>query len=59
MTTELDALSAQFTDADYDELESRLRLNANVRGWTGDPLQQPAETVLAIAREIADRHHQN
>jgi hypothetical protein len=57
MTAEQEAemaqLSAQFTDADYDALEADLRLRAACLGWTGDPLQQPVDVVLAVARGIA------
>ena len=52
VAAELDALSAQFTEADYDALEADLRLRAAVLHWTGDPLQQPPETVLAAARGV-------
>lgn len=49
---ELDTLTGQFTDADYNALETELRLRAAVLGWTGDPLQQPVESVLAAARTV-------
>lgn len=52
VTTELDSLSSQFTHRDYDELENRLKLNAACRGWTGDPMKQPPETVLEIAKAV-------
>ncbi len=41
IAAKLDALSAQFSDHDFDEFESRLRLHAAALGWTGDPMQQP------------------
>lgn len=52
LSAELDALSAQFTDADYNALEAELRLRAAVLHWTGDPMCQPLETVLAAARSV-------
>ena len=52
ISAELDALSAQFTDRDFDELESRLRIRAASLGWTGDPMKQPPEVVLAEARSV-------
>jgi hypothetical protein len=33
-------------------LENELYLNHYIRGWTGDPLCQPARVVLAIMRRI-------
>ena len=57
---ELDALSAQFTDRDYNDLEARLSLQAAALGWTGDPMRQPAEVVLATARAVLrDRYQRN
>ena len=52
ISAELDALSAQFTDGDFDELESRLQLRAAALGWTGDSMKQPPEVVLTEARVI-------
>ena len=52
ISAELDALSAQFTDRDFDELESRLRIRAASLGWTGDPMKQPPEVVLAESRAV-------
>lgn len=49
---ELSHLTKGFTDADYDRLEDQLRLRAAVLGWTGDPLKQPAGSVLASARAV-------
>jgi len=49
---ELGRLTAIFTEADYDRLENALVLRSYVLGWTGDPLKQPAETVLACARQV-------
>jgi hypothetical protein len=45
-------LQGLFTDADYNALEENLYLRAAVLGWTGDPLKQPPETVLAAARQV-------
>ena len=52
ISAELDALSAQFSDGDFDELESRLQIRAAALGWTGDPMKQPPEVVLAEARGV-------
>lgn len=49
---ELTELGRQFTDADYTRLENDLRLRAAALHWTGDPMQQPVEVVLAVARRI-------
>lgn len=50
--SELEALNSKFSERDFDELEHRLKLNAACRGWTGDPMKQPPETVLQIARAV-------
>ena len=52
VAAELDTINALFTSRDYDKLEARLRLRAATLGWTGDPLQQPPEVVLAEARSV-------
>lgn len=44
--------SADFTDAEFDELENQLAIRAACLGWTGDPMRQPLETVAAIVRGI-------
>jgi len=44
--------SADLTDAEFDELESELSLQAACLGWTGDPLRQPLTVVAAIVRRI-------
>lgn len=49
---ELVTLSKNFTAADYNALEADLKLRAAVLGWTGDPLQQPVDVILAAARRI-------
>ena len=49
---EFERLEASFTPADYDALERALHLRANVIGWTGDPLKQPARAVLNAARSV-------
>ena len=51
---ELRRLNAQFSDADFDALETNLVLRAYILGWTGDPLKQPPETVLAAARQVLE-----
>jgi hypothetical protein len=40
------------SDDDLQHLESILVLRAYVLGWTGDPLQQPATSVLAAYRQM-------
>ena len=52
IVAELDTLTPLFTDRDFDELESRLQIRAAALGWTGDPMQQPPEVVLAEARGV-------
>lgn len=49
---ELATYEALFNEADYDALETALRLRAACLGWTGDPLRQPQEVVAACAREV-------
>jgi hypothetical protein len=49
---ELDLLTKQFTDADFQHFENVMILRAYVLGWTGDPLNQPARSVLAAARQV-------
>ncbi|MDO8544590.1 MAG: hypothetical protein Q7S40_29465 [Opitutaceae bacterium] len=52
---ELDRLHGTLTKAELDQLESRLRLRANIKGWTGDPLRQPAADVLLEIKYIISR----
>ena len=49
---ELERLNKAFTPAHYDAFENELYIYARVRGWTGDPFQQPARVVLSIARHV-------
>lgn len=49
---ELAELNSQFCDADFDRLEHELKIRAAALGWTGDPMKQPTETVLAVARQV-------
>jgi hypothetical protein len=49
---ELDELGGALTAAQFDALENELILRAAVCGWTGDPLRQPAATVLAALRAV-------
>lgn len=49
---ELTSLTKEFSDEDFDRLESELRLRAAVLGWTGEPLRQPPRSVLATARSV-------
>ncbi len=48
----LAAFEGALTEAELDELESRLILTAAVFGWTGDPLRQPPTVVLAKVEAI-------
>lgn len=52
VTEELATLSPSFSETDWQELESSLRLRAAVLGWTGDALRQPPRSVLAAARGV-------
>ena len=52
IAAELDTLTPLFTDRDFDELEARLQIRAAALGWTGDPMKQPPEVVLAEARGV-------
>lgn len=49
---ELAQLNERFTDADFDKLEADLKLRAACLGWTGEPLRQPPDVVLEVARRI-------
>ena len=42
----------ELTEATRAELEHDMTLYSYVRGWTGDPLCQPPQVVLAILRKI-------
>ena len=44
--------AAELSEAEFDQLENQLALRAACLGWTGDPMQQPLETVAAIVRSI-------
>ena len=48
----LRVLDRVLSNADYDELESRLRVRAAVLGWTGDPLRQFPSVVLGEIEAI-------
>jgi hypothetical protein len=53
--TELARLDGEFGQMSEDEhrhFENLLYLRAMIRGWTGDPLCQPATSVLAAYREM-------
>lgn len=52
---ELEKLQAEFSEDDFDALESELHLRAAVLGWTGDPLKQPARSVLAAALSVKSK----
>lgn len=49
--TRLD-FGAAMTDDERRHFENTLILRAYVRGWTGDPLCQPAVDVLAAYRQM-------
>ncbi|MDQ2844299.1 MAG: hypothetical protein M3Y72_25310 [Acidobacteriota bacterium] len=49
---EIAKLEGTVTPAQFDQLEGELRLRAGALGWTGDPLRQPATTVLAAIRTV-------
>jgi hypothetical protein len=49
---EFERMNTAFTPAHYRLLESELYIHAAVRGWTGDPFQQPARVVFDIARRV-------
>lgn len=47
--------AAEFSNAEFDDLENQLALRAACLGWTGEPMRQPVETVAAIVRGIISR----
>ena len=58
---ELTRLEPEFTSFSPDEqrqFENELYLRAYVRGWTGDPLQQPAATVVSAIRAVIARRQE-
>ena len=52
--TQLDREFGQMTEDERRRFENLLYLRAMVRGWTGDPLCQPATAVLAAYREMRE-----
>jgi hypothetical protein len=48
----LDGEFAQMSEEEHRHFESLLYLRAMIRGWTGDPLCQPASSVLAAYRQM-------
>jgi hypothetical protein len=42
----------EMTETERAALESNLYLRAYILGWTGDPLCQPASSVLAAVRQV-------
>jgi hypothetical protein len=48
----LEKADGPMSDGDRKQFENLLCLRAYVRGWTGDPLQQPAPDVLAAYRQM-------
>ncbi len=49
---QLDAEFAQMSHNEHRHFENLLYLHAMVHGWTGDPLCQPASSVLAAYRQL-------
>lgn len=50
--TWLDTEFARLSEEEHRHFENLLYLRAVVRGWTGDPLCQPATSVLAAYRQM-------
>ena len=48
----LDGEFGQMREDEHRHFENLLYLRAMIRGWTGDPLCQPATSVLAAYREM-------
>jgi hypothetical protein len=48
----LDGEFAQMSEEEHRHFENVLYLRAMIRGWTGDPLCQPASSVLAAYRQM-------
>jgi hypothetical protein len=44
--------SVELSEAEFDALENQLAIRAACLEWTGDPMQQPLETVASIVRGI-------
>ena len=50
--TRMEEEFGQMTDDERRHFENLLYLRAMIRGWTGDPLCQPATSVLAVYRQM-------
>ena len=50
--TRLDGEFGQMVEDERRHFENLLYLRAMIRGWTGDPLCQPATSVLAVYRQM-------
>ncbi len=48
----LDSEFAQLREEEHRRIENLLYLRAMIHGWTGDPLCQPANSVLAAYRQM-------
>jgi hypothetical protein len=48
----LDRENGPMTESEQKHFENVLWLRAMVLGWTGDPLEQPATSVLATYRQM-------
>ncbi len=50
--TRMEEEFGQMADDERRHFENLLYLRAMIRGWTGDPLCQPATSVLAVYRQM-------
>lgn len=50
--TKLEPMFASLTPDELRQIENELYLRAYVQGWTGDPLLQPATTVVSAIRAV-------
>lgn len=56
--TILEPVFASLTPDERRQFENELYLRAYVRGWTGDPLLQPAATVVSAIRAVLAKRKQ-
>ena len=56
---ELQRLQSRFTEKDFDLLENLLCIQAGCLCWTGDPLKQPARSVLVCVRMVLKEKEHN
>jgi hypothetical protein len=50
--TRLDGEFGQMVEGERRHFKNLLYLRAMIHGWTGDPLRQPATSVLAAYRQM-------